>query len=230
MNFTPTIHYHSKNDIPNAPLALRDFLSLRKNDKYFAEKYVIEILKHSRFFQNQDLTLVEIQNDSQPDVVDNLNKTTKYEIKTFWNQEGCEMLSLGKNYKNTFKALSFNESLKHQLINWNKPENYNQTSKSIIEKMKKKPMNYILFMINTFCLDDDKTMMVEGSEDVDVLKWQFVLKSNSFDFKIFIIKPTLFNKFAIYCINKVKIEKEILNYNDFFEKYITVENISLENQ
>lgn len=109
MNFTPTIYYHSKNDVPNAPLALRDFLSLRENDKNFAEKYVIKLLKHSCFFQNQDLTLVEIQNDSEPDIVDNLNKTIKYEIKTFWNQEGCEMLSLGKDFEKTFKALNFND-------------------------------------------------------------------------------------------------------------------------
>ena len=227
MEFIPTIHYHSKNDRKNAPLALRDFLSLRENDEHFAEKYVIDILKCSRFFYKQNLVLVENQSNKEPDIIDKLNKNNKYEIKTFWNKKGCEMLSLEKDFDKVFKALNFDEDLEFQFNNWNKPENYNETSKSIIKKMKNKPMNYILFMIQTFCLDDNNSFTFNASTDIDILKWQHVLKINNFDFMIYIIKPTLFNQFAIYQISKNSIDKEIINYDDFFKKYITIEKISM---
>lgn len=226
MNFTPTIHYHAKDDKKGNPLAIKDFLSKKHQDQHFSEKYVIEIIKQSNFFKNRDLCLVEEQSNKEPDVID--KKTNiKYEIKTFWNQSGCEMLSLDKDFAKTFKALNFNEDLDFQFKNWNKPDNYNNTTKNIIKKMKNKQMNYILFMINCFCLDSPSMFSFYGSIDIDALKWQYVLKANNFNFTIYIIKPTFFNQFAIHEITKESIKKEVVSYNDFFKKYITTENISI---
>ncbi len=224
MNFTLQIYYHPKDGKKENPLAIKDFLSRKHQDQYFTEKYVIEILKQSKFFKGQDLCLVESQSNKEPDVIDK-NTNTKYEIKTFWNQSGCERLSLDKDFAETFKALNFVEELDYQFKNWNKPENYNKTSKRIIEKMKNKQMNYVLFMINCFCLDNSNLFSFPGSTDIDALKWQYVLKVNDFNFTIYIIKPTLFNKFTIHAITNKTIKKELISYNDFFEKYITTEAI-----
>lgn len=56
MNFTPTIHYHAKDDKKGNPLAIKDFLSKKHQDQHFSEKYVIEIIKQSNFFKNRDLS------------------------------------------------------------------------------------------------------------------------------------------------------------------------------
>jgi hypothetical protein len=218
--------YHNKNDIKDNPLALCDFLSLRENDSLFTEKYVREIVSNSSFFVGQDLEVVTSQNKSEPDLIDKLNKQNIYEVKTFWKQKGCEMLSNGIDFKQTYKELSFNEDLDFQFNNWDKPNNYNKSTQNLIEKMKKKPMNYILFMLNTFSLKDRNLFTFEVFTDIDAIKWQYILKVNNFSFKIFVIKPTILNQFAINRISQTSIQEEIISYNDFFSKYITTNIIN----
>lgn len=236
MNFQPIMHYHTRDKKKGNPIALRDFLSLRNEDPHFSEKYVIKIMKNSKFFNGQQLQLIEEQSHNEPDIIDVLNEDNKYEVKTFWNESGCELLSLNKDFGDVYKELCINEELEYQFSNWNKPDMYNETSKNLIEKMKKKsmdyillmkkkPMDYILLMVNTFSLDNKNIYHLDRSIDVDVLKWQYVLNVYDFNFAIYLIKPTYYNQFTIYHITKNNIENDIINYNDFFEKYVTIEKI-----
>jgi hypothetical protein len=222
--FQPIIHYHSKENKKNAPLALKDFLSTKRD--YFSEKYVISIIKSSNFFCKQDLSLNTNQANSEPDIKNNKNPSEIYEIKTFWNQKGCEELSLDEDFVKTYNDLNFNEDLDYQFENWDKPEKYNKYTQNLIKKMRKKPMNYILFMINTFCIDNDSIMM-NTSVDIDAKKWQYILLSNNFKFCIYIIKPTLFNKFVIYKIKQESIEFNFVENQDFFTNYVTIESLTI---
>jgi len=227
MDLYSTIYFHSKDDLPGNPPAICDFLSLRKNDSLFTEKYILNIIKNSNFFIGQELQVIESQSHSEADIID-INSKTLYEVKTFLNQSGCESLSLGKIFLKTFESLLINETIEEQLNNWDKPEKYDKITKKIISKMKKKQMDYIIFMLTSFCLESNSSFSSICTTDIDVEKWQYILKLLSYRYKVYIIKPTLFNQFAIYQISTSSINKEIIDFKDFFDKYITIKRNALK--